>query len=119
MRIFFALGLLALTACQTTDIRQAYVDPDANIGAADQSKDLGSPPAKSQPRDPEAPMTSHGDLNSVSWVEVRMTERPRPSAPTATGPRVAKSTARPLTLLAAPGDLMDPAEFPHRFLAKP
>lgn len=119
MRIFFAFGLLALTACQTTDIRQAYVDPEANIGASDQPKVPPPAPTKTPVRTEEKPLTSSGDLNEVSWVEVRMTDRPRPSAPSPSAPRAAQSVPRPLTLLAAPGDLMDPAEFPNRFLAKP
>jgi hypothetical protein len=108
---------LALTACQTTDIKQAYVDPTANLGAADAPRSPSQPAVAIQPEAyPQSP--SSGDLNSTSWVELRMAEAPPRAAARPMATVTSRSPQRPLALLGAPGELMNPSEFPTRFLAK-
>lgn len=122
MRALSILTLLALTACQTTDIKQAYVDPNANIGAAESPQPAAQSPTISAARPeakPDASVpSSTGELNSTSWVELRMADGLRPPSARAPITRAARSPERPLALLSAPGELMNPAEFPNRFLAK-
>ena len=121
MRALSLLAFLALTACQTTDIKQAYVDPNANIGAADAqpSGPVPAPAAAKIAATPDsAPLSSSGDLNSTSWVELRLADAPRPTPTRPAATRAPRSQERPLALLSAPGELMNPAEFPTRFLAK-
>lgn len=123
MRALSILAFLALTACQTTDIKQAYVDPNANIGAAESAQPSGpvsAPSAAAQVvTTPDgASASSAGELNSTSWVELRLADAPRPAPTRPPVIRAPRSQERPLALLTAPGELMNPAEFPTRFLAK-
>lgn len=117
MRALSIIMFLALTACQTTDIKQAYVDPTANLGAADGTRATAKTPMAIQP-EAFAPPSSSGDLNSTSWVELRMAETPTRTAVRPMVAATSRSPQRPLALLGAPGELMNPAEFPNRFLAK-
>lgn len=117
MRALSILMCLALTACQTTDIKQAYVDPTANLGAADATRAPGQTPMGIQQEAFSSPASS-GDLNSTSWVELRMAEAPPRAAARPVVAVTSRSPQRPLALLGAPGELMNPSEFPTRFLAK-
>lgn len=124
MRIFLTLSLLTLTACQTTEIRQAYVDPQANIGAAEAPTLPTQQATAVRASQGQVAINKTGnvaangsdDLNTTSWVELRMTPL-RASTP---APSIAaRSIKRPLALLPASGELMNPADFPNRFLASP
>lgn len=124
MRIFCALSLIVLAGCQTAEIRNAYVDPSANIGAAEKpAAAVGAATVVNAPSSTAQENTnssSPGDLNTTSWVELRMAPHGRlPTQTQNASATPARSVKRPLTLLAAPGEIMNPSDFPNRFLAKP